>query len=134
MFKNLKIQWRHLKQAPPGTRFRHRYKIQQKAGRSAIAKPFYLGGGIVVFVIGIVLLPAPGPGFIFVLIGAALMAEESYYAASALDWLELRVRHLSRWAGQMWKRMPLAVKGLAAGIVAIAAGAAGWGAYVLVFA
>ena len=89
-----KKQWRILKAAPVGRRFRQRYESRRKAGRSTLAKVLFLAAGFVLFAAGIVLLPLPGPGLIVMLIGAALMAEESYFAAWALDWVEVRLRRL----------------------------------------
>ena len=44
---------------------------------------------------GLVLLVAPGPGFLLVFVGAAMIAEESLWFARAFDALELKVRRLA---------------------------------------
>jgi hypothetical protein len=41
---------------------------------------------------GIVLLPAPGPGMVVVLVGAAMLARESLVVARACDSAEMKVR------------------------------------------
>ena len=133
MLVNLKRQWRTLREAPPGTRFKRRYERRQKTGRSGLAKPLYLGAGVVIFLAGLVLLPAPGPGLIVVAIGATLMAQESYFVAWTLDWLELRARAMWKWGSRAWRHIPLAVRGLLVASAVIAAGLAGWGAYALLF-
>ena len=92
MLRSVKLQWRDLKCAKPGTRFRQRYRARQRRGRSYFAKPLYMMAGFSVFVVGVVLLVAPGPGFLVGFVGAAMMAEESYGVARLLDWLEIKVR------------------------------------------
>ena len=92
MFGNLKKRWRALKKSHPGRRFQDRH--EQRKNRSGLWKAFYLVAGTALCLIGIVLMPAPGPGFLVVFVGGALLAEESLLAARALDWLELKGRAL----------------------------------------
>ena len=129
MFQQLKKRWRALRAAPPGKRFRLRYESRKKEGGSGMSRALYLVVGSLVLLAGILLMPAPGPGLIVVAVGAALVAQESYLAARALDWLEVRLRKLWASIARRWKRTPLALKGIVVAFAAMAAGLAGWGAY-----
>ena len=48
--------------------------------------------GVSLVVVGLVLVPAPGPGWLVVFAGAGLLAQESLALARSLDAMELRVR------------------------------------------
>jgi hypothetical protein len=78
-----------------------------------------LVAGVLLMAAGIFLMPAPGPGFIVVLLGGALLSEESMFVARALDRMEVWVRKLS-----LAQRIAIVL--LAAALVA----AAGWLGYV----
>jgi len=91
MLAHLKRQWSDFSKGRPGHRFQDRHE-KRKGARAGFWKPLYLIGGAALCLIGIVLLPAPGPGFIVVFFGGAMLAEESLAAARAFDWLELKVR------------------------------------------
>ena len=92
MFRRLKLQWRDLKCARPGVRFRRRYRLRLQRGRSYFAKPLNIMIGLCLLVTGVVLLVAPGPGFLVALAGAGVMAEESYGVAWLLDCMEIKLR------------------------------------------
>jgi hypothetical protein len=49
-------------------------------------------GGAVLIAAGLFMLIAPGPGILVLLVGCALVAEESHYMARFLDWAEVRIR------------------------------------------
>src|SRR5690242_11317242 len=96
---SLRRRWHELRNGQPGQRFRIRY---QQARRS-YTRPRRLlkccvGG--VLFAVGVVLLVVPGPGLLFVALGGALLAEESYDVARTLDRAELRIRQL---AADSWR-------------------------------
>jgi uncharacterized protein (TIGR02611 family) len=94
MFDHIRKQWRDLTKIEPGTRFQNRYWRREGRRCSALVKPFYLTLGGALFITGIVLMPAPGPGFLVAFIGAGMLAEESLLAARAFDWMELKLRAL----------------------------------------
>ena len=94
MLWNLKQQWRDIKTAKPGTRFQTRYHRRRNRRCSALMKPFYLMFGAALFIAGLVLMPAPGPGLLVVFLGAGKLADESLAAARALDRVELKVHAL----------------------------------------
>jgi hypothetical protein len=94
MRHTFKQQWKDLTRGKPGSRFRTRYEERSKRRRTLIAKVLYTTLGLALFLVGLVLLPAPGPGFLVLIPGAALLAEESRLVAKALDSAEVKVRAL----------------------------------------
>ena len=104
MLRFLKLQWRDLKCGRPGTRFKQRWRTREQRRRSYFAKPLYMTAGLFVFLIGLVMLPAPGPGCPIVFIGAAMIAEESFWMATVLDRIELKGRRLLARVAKYWKR------------------------------
>ncbi len=133
MFERLKEQWQELKEGDPGKRFQEHYCRRQEGGRSRLRKPLFIGAGVLIIAAGIFFLPAPGPGSLILIIGVALIAQESRLAARALDWTEVKVRPVAEWGIRTWKHASPAVKALIILLAAVAAAAAGWAAYVLFF-
>jgi len=111
LIARLKSGWRELRRGSPGRRFQERYARQQQAGRcGALAKWCIIGGGLLVVLAGVVLLPLPGPGMVIVAFGALMIAGQSRATARALDRLELRARHVySSWRSN--RRRPLSRPG-----------------------
>jgi putative transmembrane protein PGPGW len=90
MFHKLKQSWRSLQQGEPGGRFEERWRRKKPGGLAR--KILVLGSGGIVFAAGVFFLPAPGPGTLLLVLGAALMAEESRWIARTLDRAELLLR------------------------------------------
>lgn len=98
MFDTLKANWQHLRRAPAGERFQQYYQRRQQHRSSGALRILLLGVGALVVVIGVILMPAPGPGMLIVAVGLATMAGESRSVARALDAGERRLRALwQRW-------------------------------------
>ena len=94
MLETLKQTWRELVRERPGRRFQA-YCRRRAAQRDGAAKKLLcIGGGAVVLLAGIALMPAPGPGILVALVGVALLARGSPQAARIFDRVELRVRKL----------------------------------------
>ena len=123
--ERIKAHWQEFKEGKPGHRFQERYHRRQQQGHSLAAKFLYIGLGLVLFIVGLVMLPAPGPGFLVVVPGAALIAEESYVAARTFDAAEVMARRIGGWAARTWKHAPLVLKAalIAIGVVLLAAAA-----------
>ena len=102
----------------PGRRFTERYERRQRSGRNT-RKALKIAIGCLLLLLGILLLGMPGPGLLVLLLGAGLIAEQSYVAARALDKAEVRARRLGASALRSWRRTPLLAK-----IVLLAAGTA----------
>src|SRR5687768_16912343 len=116
LLKNIKKRWQSLKRGEPGKRFQDEYDKRHGADASRAKKIGILAAGVIVLVAGIILMPAPGPGILIVAIGAAMVSQESKFAARVLDGVEVKGRALIEWALGIWKRAPLAGK---AGIVLV---------------
>lgn len=85
--------------------------------------------GVAIIAVGVIALPAPGPGTLVLAIGGALMARESLAVARALDWLEVKLRRAARWAGRLWHGTPLWAKvviGLAGAALVALVGVGAW--------
>jgi uncharacterized protein (TIGR02611 family) len=104
MLSSLAQQWRDLTKIEPGKRFQNRYQGRKNRRRSAFLKIFFLMLGAALFLVGIALIPAPGPGVLVMFIGASMMAEESLFVARALDRTEVLLRRLVVRIGRGWKR------------------------------
>lgn len=88
----IRAAWRELWRDAPGQRFARRYERLRGRGRGPAGRVARgLLGGVLVAV-GLVFMPLPGPGFVPVLLGGALLAGESLRIARWLDRAELRVR------------------------------------------
>jgi len=81
----------------PGRRFAHRHERLNQHGRGWFGRALRWVLGVLLVLLGIVFGPLPGPGFVPLLAGAALLAGESMHLAAWLDRAELRVR---RWLGR----------------------------------
>lgn len=101
----LKQRWQQFAAAPPGQRFREHFKRRQQSQPSAIHKRILaMGAGIVIMGLGLVMLIAPGPGILVLLLGATLVAQESFVAAKFMDWADIRVRRLLIRVLRLWRR------------------------------
>ena len=134
MLGRLRKQWEYMARARPGRRFQARYEHRRHRHASPLWKPLYLLLGTVFLLAGLVLLFAPGPGFLFLFVGGAMIAEESLWGARAFDALEVKLRAFAGGCRKTWKRASAALKtAIVAGAAALAA-AAGWGAYAILIA
>jgi len=97
MLGPLKENWQFLRQAPAGERFVRYYKRRRERRRHPWLGKLRLLGGVLTMIVGVVLMPAPGPGMLIVAVGAALVAGESRLFARFLDRSESRLR---RWFGR----------------------------------
>ena len=102
MRTRLKRAWRRFADAPPGTRFERLHQEHQKGRHLQWMRPLMILLGIVVIAVGVVLLPAPGPGWLVIGAGAGLLARELLFLARFLDRLEVRVRRI---AGRLRRRL-----------------------------
>jgi hypothetical protein len=105
MLERWKRAWISFKKLPPGQRFQTRYRQQHQKpeGRSPWHRALWLGGAVVAFAVGVVLVFIPGPAVVFFALSAALLANQSRWVARSLDWLELRLRALYQRAQTLWQ-------------------------------
>jgi hypothetical protein len=96
MFEQVKESWKLLRESKAGERFRRYNERQHAAPRGGLQRGLRIGAGIATVAVGVVLLPAPGPGALVVAAGAAILSRESKAVARSLDWSELRMRSIVR--------------------------------------
>lgn len=81
--------------------------------------------GVAVIVVGIVLLPLPGPGWLIIFAGMGILASEYTWASRLLHWMRGYVTRWTRWAGR--QSLPVrALIGLAGLAVVVGALALSW--------
>ncbi|HVJ14902.1 MAG TPA: hypothetical protein VM686_05655 [Polyangiaceae bacterium] len=105
MLQRWKREWNAFKSLPPGKRFQRRYQQHQRRpeSKSVWRRVLWIGGALASFAVGVVLMFIPGPAVVFFGVSAALIANQSRWAARALDWLELRLRALYGQARDLWR-------------------------------
>jgi len=106
MFETIKRSWQRFKADPPGQRFQQQFKRRHAVARTLLQKALVVGGGVLLTGVGIFLFFLPGPGVLFVLLGAVLIAQQSVTVARGLDWTEIRrescsLRALARGAASL---------------------------------
>ena len=104
MWSGIRQQWRMLIEQPPGERFLAAYDEQRRRRRARWIGPVFWVLGLLLCLIGLVLMPAPGPGMLIVLLGLSLIARESRRLALALDAAELRLHALLQRLRRAWRR------------------------------
>jgi len=87
--------FKRLTEGRPGHRFQDRYARRRAVPCGALKKWTSMLAGVVVILVGVVLMPLPGPGLLVVFFGAALMADHALWVARLLDRGEARVRALA---------------------------------------
>jgi uncharacterized protein (TIGR02611 family) len=78
--------------------------------------------GAVVVVLGLVLVPLPGPGWLIVLAGLAILSLEFAWAQRLANYTRTRLERWWHWLG----RQPLVVRGLAGLVGLLFAGSVAW--------
>jgi hypothetical protein len=129
MLASLKDSWKKLLKAPPGKRFEERYRARQATPRSPV-RVLKVGAGVVLIVAGLALLLIPGPGSVVIVLGIALVGEESKNVARALDRMEVKLRAvihaLLGWWARQGRFVHLLVILLAIALLIGAAGVLYW--------
>lgn len=96
--------WRELKSGEPGRRFRDYHERHAKTKRRLLVRVAKLVGAVVAFAIAIAEVFIPGPAILFFFLGGALLASEFKFAATAMDWLEVRLRSVWLRVRRWWER------------------------------
>ena len=93
--------WREFRHAPPGDRFRTRFRrrqAQRERGEPQWSQALLQFGALLCMAIAVPLMIIPGPAILFWLLAGFLIAGESGTIAKGLDRSELAVRTLwNRW-------------------------------------
>lgn len=108
MFARWKKLWRRFQSQKPGRRFRTYHEHNRGAGyrRKWWGRILIWGVGLGCLAVGAFLAIAPGPAFIFIIPGAALLATESHAVARALDWIDVKLSPWFAALGRRWRRLP----------------------------
>ncbi len=69
-----------------------------------VRKPFVFLLGFAVVGTGIILLPLPGPGWVIIFAGFAILASEFEFAEKVRDRLVDILKNLIVWAKRVWKK------------------------------
>ena len=119
----MKDEWHQFTSSEPGSRFiDYHHRVKEASTASRVAR---IGLGLVLFVAGIVMLVAPGPGILFMVFGLACFGGELGWIAKGLDRFELKARAAWIWCEAKWKAMPTLGRVLLVALaLAITAGAA----------
>jgi len=95
MFEGLKKEWLVLRENPPGTRFQARYRYRNfEASSPAWKKILVIALGFALIPIGMALWFLPGPGWLTILAGFALLAGYSEWTSRLLDRTEILLRRM----------------------------------------
>jgi hypothetical protein len=111
MLQWLKQAWAEFKLSPPGCRFQELYRRRQRSRRAGAKRALFIVSGLLIITGGIASFPVPGiPSELIIVMGLAIFAQGSMYAAQILDWVELRLRGPFLWVRRIWRPLPRAVK------------------------
>jgi hypothetical protein len=91
-------EWRRFKESPAGRRFLDRFRRKHTVGGDRRwRRPLYIGGGAIVFFVGVLIkaIPFVPGGAVVMALGLSMVSRESRTAAQWLDRVELRLRNLS---------------------------------------
>ena len=135
VFRYFKREWRELKKGRPGQRFRERCERSQRsrADKSAVRRFVVPVVGVLILAAGLVFCVIPGPGLPLVAIGGAMLAQHSMKVAIALDWVEVKLRYIFKWAVGWWREASLAARNAIIALAVLMISAAGYGAYHVIF-
>jgi uncharacterized protein (TIGR02611 family) len=115
---SLRESWDRFKSGQPGKRFEVEYRRARERRTGVWKRRAVALLGIALIAIGVVALPAPGPGWLVIGAGGALLARESLVVARFLDSAEVRGRRLWSALRRRWKSAsPLARRVVGFGIV-----------------
>lgn len=92
MLEKLKHHWQKFAAHEPGSRFQAQRREGRRGSRSPVARGLRAVLATAITLIGLVMMPAPGPGMLVVAFGLVMLARESMMAARLLDKAELRLR------------------------------------------
>jgi Putative transmembrane protein (PGPGW) len=135
MLDHLKEDWRHLKHGEPGQRFKDRYYFSQRRNRSRITfwRVFNIGAGSGIALGGLLMVIAPGPGWLAIFLGLGMLSGELLPVARILDRFEVQLRKLIRWLREAWNNTPVVGKALILLAILTVVAASVYGAYDFLF-
>jgi hypothetical protein len=100
MLEALKRNWQQFKRSRPGRRFQDHYRRKNGERIGALWRCALLVSGAALCLVGLFFMAVPGPGIPILVLGAALIAQQSAGTARLLDRAELSLRRLVRSRGR----------------------------------
>jgi len=95
LFEQLKKDWKIVRETQPGNRFQARYRYREyQSPSSRVKRVLKIIFGIALIPLGILLWFVPGPGWLVIFIGLALLAGSSKTLSRLLDRAELFIRRI----------------------------------------
>lgn len=79
---------------------RMRARVRSLPGGAVIWRIGITAVGVLVIVVGVILLPLPGPGWLIIFAGLGLLATEYPWAARLLAWARRHATRSTRWAAR----------------------------------
>jgi hypothetical protein len=108
LLQEIRQNWRLFRLSVPGRRFQdwywHRCR-RRTSNQSSHRKLLTLLVGLLIAAAGVVLLVTPGPGWLVIAVGGAVLAGESLWVARFCDAQELRLRRWARAGRALWRRV-----------------------------
>lgn len=78
---------------------RWRGRIAERPWLNAVYKVLITVIGVAVVIIGLILVPLPGPGWLIVFVGLTVLGSEYHWARRLLSWLRMQLSKFWTW----WK-------------------------------
>lgn len=121
MIQKLKTEWYHFKISKPGQRFEERHRRLQR--EKLVDRIVQSALGILVSLLGLALIPLPGPGTIVAAFGLCLIGSEFGPVARLLDKIEVKLRPTFRPLKQRFDKFSTPVKiAIELGLVVVTGG------------
>lgn len=131
MIKRFRGSWHGFSEGRTGRRFRDRYHRRRRSGnKTRLSTILALGGGVALMLAGLVMVVAPGPGWITFFLGLGVVSGEFLPAARLMDRGEVKARKLIRKAARLWRRFPAAAWSVTASVALTFALILGYGGYI----
>ena len=125
---------RRFKKSKPRLRFQDHYHDHQRSNSGKYrlrVRIFYVFGGSLIVIGGVIAVPGPGPGWLIILLGSWMLAGESLFLARFMDRGEVRLRRLARRVVGIWATSSALVKGLITLTILVCVAVLGYGVVTL---
>lgn len=132
MFEEIKRDLTRCKDDQPGTRFCRLHEHRNKSRRSLVSRVGLIGLGAVMFIVGLPMVPGPGPGLVIMLLGLGLLGSEFLPLARFMDRAEVRLRGFFNRLYSWFSRIPPGTVVVASLLITAMVISAGVGGYNLV--
>lgn len=128
-------EWQLFKESKPGQRFQDRYwrRRSNRSGRADTGTFINVGIGLAFMAAGAFMVIFPGPGWFTFFLGLGFFASEYRPIARFMDWGELRLRELIRWAWNFWANSSFTGRVFIVAALLVVTVALAFGAYYLFF-